>query len=130
MKLRNILALMMVIAVLAFSFAAIASAADEAKADNKEIAKPKATEGGSFFFGMTVIAAGIGIALASLGTGLGQGIAVSKAVEGIARQPEAAGSIQTVLILGLAFIESLTIYALVISLILIMFNPFKNLFIQ
>lgn len=56
--------------------------------------------------------------------GIGQGMAVGKAVEGIARQPEATGKIQSALIIGLAFIESLTIYVLVISLIMIFANPF------
>ncbi|OPZ62921.1 MAG: ATP synthase subunit c [Candidatus Aerophobetes bacterium ADurb.Bin490] len=56
-------------------------------------------------------------------------MATAKAAEGVARQPEAAGKIQGVLILGLAIIESLTIYALVVGLILIFANPFKDLFI-
>ena len=97
----------------------------------EENVEGKAAVGNSasaFYFGMTVLAAGVGIALATIGTGLAQGNAVAKAVEGIARQPEAAGSIQTVMIIGLAFIESLTIYALLISLILLFVNPFAKYF--
>jgi F-type H+-transporting ATPase subunit c len=68
--------------------------------------------------------AGVTIGLGTLSTGVAQGIAVNGAVQGIARQPEASGTIQTNLIIGLAFIESLAIYALVISLLLLFANPF------
>lgn len=64
-------------------------------------------------------AAAIAIGLGTVGTGIGQGTAVSKAMEAIGRNPEATGKVQTVMIIGLAFIESLAIYALVISLILL-----------
>jgi F-type H+-transporting ATPase subunit c len=46
-------------------------------------------------------------------------------VEGISRQPEARGPIMTALIIGISFIESLTLYALLIAIILIFVNPFK-----
>ena len=70
-----------------------------------------------YLFGM-VIAAGFGVAVAAFGGALGQGRAVDSALEGIARQPEAAGKIQGAMILGLAFIESLVIYALVLGLVI------------
>lgn len=80
-------------------------------------------EGAIWFFVVSVIAAAIGIGLATIGPAIAQGMATSKAVEGVARQPEASGKIMTTLILGLAFMESLVLYALVISLILIFGNP-------
>src|SRR5688500_8903479 len=52
---------------------------------------------------------GLGIGLAVLGAGIGQGLAAGNAVSGISRQPEAAGKIQTAMIIGLALIESLVI---------------------
>lgn len=55
----------------------------------------------------------IGLGLAALGSGLGLGKAVSAAMEAIGRQPEASGKIQTAMIIGCAFIEALTIYALI-----------------
>lgn len=55
----------------------------------------------------------IGIGLAAIGSGLGLGRAVGAAMEAMGRQPEAAGRIQTAMIIGCAFIEALTIYALV-----------------
>lgn len=60
------------------------------------------------------IAAGIGFALAAGLGALGQGRIASSAVEGAARNPGAAGRIQTIMILGLVFIESLVIFTLVI----------------
>lgn len=64
----------------------------------------------------------IGAALAllpAMGAGLGMGIATGKAVEAVARQPEAYGKISSMLLLGLALTESTAIYGLVISLLLI-----------
>jgi F-type H+-transporting ATPase subunit c len=66
-----------------------------------------------------VIAAGIGMAIAAGLCGLGQGRAVASAVDAMARQPGAAARIQTAMIIGLALIESLAIYTLVIALILL-----------
>ncbi|MHB9038296.1 MAG: ATP synthase F0 subunit C [Armatimonadota bacterium] len=66
-----------------------------------------------------VIAIGFGVPVAVLSGAIGQGKAAAAALEGIARQPEAAGKIQTAMIIGLALIESLVIYALLISLILL-----------
>ena len=65
------------------------------------------------------VAAGFGIAFAAFGGALGQGRTASTALDGIARNPGAAGKLFTPMILGLALIESLVIYSLVISLILV-----------
>src|SRR5665213_756762 len=59
------------------------------------------------------LASGVGLGLAALGCGLGQGKMVASAMEGIARNPGAAKYMFVPMILGLAFIESLTIYALI-----------------
>jgi F-type H+-transporting ATPase subunit c len=61
------------------------------------------------------LAAGLGIGIAAFGCGMGQGRAAAAALEGIARNPNASGKILVPLILGLALIESLAIYALVIA---------------
>ena len=74
----------------------------------------------------SVVVSGLSIAIATLGTGLGQGMAVNGAMQGISRQPEAAGTIGTNLIIGLAFIESLAIYALVVALLLLFADPFAT----
>lgn len=62
---------------------------------------------------MLSLALPIGVGLGALGCGIGLGNAVRGAMEAIGRQPEAAGSIRNVMIIGAAFIEALTIYALV-----------------
>jgi len=70
------------------------------------------------YFCALALATGFGIALAAFGGALSQARAIVAALEGLARQPEAGGRMFTLLILGLAFVESLVIYALVVSLLL------------
>ena len=79
------------------------------------------------FFTMCVLAAGIGMALCTVGTGIGQGLAVKSAVEGVSRNPGASGKILTTMMIGLAMIESLAIYALVVCLIILFANPYKDI---
>jgi F-type H+-transporting ATPase subunit c len=78
---------------------------------------------GMRFFVYSAMAAGFGIAIAAFGCGIGQGMAVKGAVEGIARNPDASGKVTVTMLIGLAMIESLSIYALVVALILIYANP-------
>lgn len=68
--------------------------------------------------GMIGVGAGLAIGIAALGGTLAQGRATAAALEGIARQPSAAGRIQTPMILGLALIESLVLFAFVIAFFL------------
>jgi F-type H+-transporting ATPase subunit c len=75
------------------------------------------------FFSYSVMAAGFGMGIAAFGTGIGQGLAVQKSVEGIARNPEASGKITVTMLIGLAMIESLAIYALVVALIILFAYP-------
>ena len=72
----------------------------------------------------SVITAGFALAIAAAFGALGQGKAVSAAVEAIARNPSAAGDIRANLLLGLVLIESLVIYVLLIALILFFVKPF------
>ena len=81
--------------------------------------------GGGWIGPFAVIAAGVGMAIASGLCGLGQGRAVAAAVEAMGRQPGAAARIQTALIIGLALIESLAIYVLVVAMILLFVQPIK-----
>ncbi len=69
--------------------------------------------------GMIALAMGLGLAIAAAGGGIGQGKAAAAALEGIGRNPGAAKEIFTPLLLSLALIESLVIYSLVISLMLL-----------
>lgn len=83
-------------------------------------------EGGSpgiLFASLTCLAGALSVGLAACGCGVGMGTGIGGACTGIARNPEASGKITVTMILGLALIESLTIYGLVITLILLYANP-------
>ena len=82
------------------------------------------------YFAWCVMAAAVGMGLGSFGTGIGQGIAISKAVEGVARNPGASGKIMTIMLIGLAMIESLAIYCLVVAMIILFANPFTDTVVQ
>lgn len=69
--------------------------------------------------GVIAIAAALAIAISTIGPALAQGLAATKALEGMARQPEAAGDLRTSMILALAFMEALSIYGLLIAIMLI-----------
>jgi F-type H+-transporting ATPase subunit c len=77
-------------------------------------------------FSSSALASGLSIGLGALGVGVGIGIASSKALEGIARQPDAEGKISKTLILSIVFMEAVAIYCLVISLILLFANPLPD----
>ena len=79
------------------------------------------------FYALAALGCTVGIGLAALGCGVGMGHGIGGACEGIARNPGVMGKIMTTLIIGLALIESLTIYALVVVLIMIFVNPFGKL---
>lgn len=99
-----------ILVILGFSSLAFAQGADAAVRQ----------QGLANNFGMIAMAAGLGIGIAALGGGIGQGRAAAAALDGIARNPGAAGQIRGPMILGLALIESLVIYALIISLLLVL----------
>jgi F-type H+-transporting ATPase subunit c len=80
---------------------------------------------GSWVGPFAVLGAGFGMALAAGLCGLGQGRAIAGAVDAMARQPGAAARIQTAMIIGLALIESLAIYVLVVAMILLFVQPIK-----
>ncbi|MBQ3601123.1 MAG: ATP synthase F0 subunit C [Lachnospiraceae bacterium] len=84
-----------------------ATNSDEAVADTESTTGDKA------------IAAAIAVGLAAAAGAIGMGMAVAKSVEAISRQPEAEGKIRTTLMLGLVFVETAIIYALVIAILVI-----------
>jgi F-type H+-transporting ATPase subunit c len=103
-KLLTVTMLLGILVGLSFS---VAMAAEEAVALDPQVKQ------------MIALAAGFGIAVAAFGGAIGQGKGIASALEGIARNPGAAGKIVTPMIIGLAMIESLVIYSLVVSLLLI-----------
>ncbi|WP_439744309.1 F0F1 ATP synthase subunit C [Bacillus pseudomycoides] len=64
-----------------------------------------------------VIAAAIAISLSALGAGIGNGLIVSRTIEGVARQPELKGALQTIMFIGVALVEALPIIGVVIAFI-------------
>ncbi len=76
------------------------------------------------YYAIAVLGCGVAIGFAALGTGIGMGAGLGRACEGVARNPGVSGKIMTTLIVGLAMIESLCIYALVVVLIVLYANPF------
>jgi F-type H+-transporting ATPase subunit c len=102
-----------------FAVVGIASIAAAQPANAVDMQTLKAT-GLANNFGWIALGSGLCIGLAALGGSIGQGRAASAALEGIARNPGAAGQVRGPMILGLALIESLVIYALIISLLLVL----------
>ncbi|SPD74861.1 ATP synthase subunit c [uncultured Desulfobacterium sp.] len=85
--------------------------------------------GFGIFLGIA-LGCGFAIGAAALGTGIGMGNAVNGALQGTARNPEAGGKIMTTMIIGLALIESLCIYALVIAFMLLFKLPELNVILE
>ena len=73
---------------------------------------------------VSIITAGLTIAIGGIGPALGQGRAIASALTALAQQPDASSTITRTLFVGLAMLESLAIYAFVVSMILIFANPF------
>jgi len=83
-------------------------------------------EGLSLIGMVSVIKAGITIAIGSIGPALGEARAVDRALAAIAQQPDESATITRTLFVGLAMIESTAIYCFVVAMILIFANPFWN----
>lgn len=73
---------------------------------------------------ISIITAGLTIAIGSVGPALGEARAVAQALSAIAQQPDEAGTITRTLFVGLAMIESTAIYCFVVAMILVFANPF------
>ena len=108
--LRRVFVCAMLALVLTCTLAAGAALAEE-------VAAPAAAAAAAT--GLKAIAAAATIALASVAGAISMGVSISKASESISRQPEAAGSIRTSLMLGLVFIETAIIYALIVAILIV-----------
>ena len=114
------IALLFVIHTLAVAIPVFAAGETETAAVAGETAvssQATAQEDGSL--GDKAMAAAIVVGLAAAAGAIGMGWAIAKSVEGISRQPEAEGKIRTTLMLGLVFVETAIIYALVIAILII-----------
>ena len=73
---------------------------------------------------ISILGAVVAVAFGAIGPALGEGRAVAAAMDALARQPEAAGTISRTLFVGLAMIETMAIYCLVVALLVLFANPF------
>ena len=113
-----LLSMIMVIVSAPFVFAAPEAAA--AAAGTVDYTK-------AIIIGCSIIGAGLAIAFGTIGTGNGMGAGLNGATNAVGRNPEAQGKILLTMMVGLAMIESLAIYALVVALILLYANPLLKL---
>ena len=98
--------------LLALAAPAYAAAPEEGQSAAQEETADNAT-------GLKAIAAGLAVGIAAAGGAVGMGLATAKSTESIARQPEAEGKVRTTLMLGLVFIETAIIYALLVVILII-----------
>jgi F-type H+-transporting ATPase subunit c len=75
---------------------------------------------------LSIIGAAVAVSFGAIGPALGEGRAIAAAMDAIARQPEAAGTLSRTLFVGLAMIETMAIYCLVVALLLLYANPFAG----
>jgi len=113
-----LLAMVLVVVCAPFVFAAkeVAQAAPAAAAGTVDYTK-------AIVIGCSLLVAGIAIAFGTFGTGLGMGNGLNGATNAVGRNPEAQGKILLTMMVGLAMIESLAIYSLVVALIVLYANP-------
>ena len=78
----------------------------------------------SYLEHVSILAAAFAVSFGAIGPALAEGRAVAAAMDAIARQPEAAGTVARTLFVGLAMIETMAIYCLVIALLVLFANPF------
>lgn len=107
------------VALLLFATSGIAMAAD--------VASGYVDWAKVIYVAASVLAAGLCMGLGAIGAGAGMGAATSGASEAVGRNPGSQGKIMMTMMVGLAMTESVAIYALVITLIILYANPFKAL---
>lgn len=113
-------ALILVMMMFVIAMPVFAAGETEAVADTEMIAETTTEEAeDTALLGNKAWAAAIVVAIVAAAGAIGMGWAIVKSVEGIARQPEAEGKIRTTLMLGLVFVETAIIYALVIAILII-----------
>ena len=75
---------------------------------------------------VSIIAAAVAVSFGAIGPALAEGKAVASAMDAIARQPESANTVSRTLFVGLAMIETMAIYCLVVALLVLFANPFVH----
>jgi F-type H+-transporting ATPase subunit c len=111
---RKLAWLGLAVVILLVALSSVAQAAEVARKSEAELR----------YFAIAAASTAFGLAIAAIGGAFSQSRGLRSALEGIARNPGASGPITTAMIIGLALIESLVIYVLVVCLILLIVNPF------
>lgn len=112
--------LAMIVALSVMIIPAFAAGDDKSDATaTTSVSETTETETADNSIGMKALGAGLAIGIAACGGAIGMGSAVGKSAEGISRQPEAESKIRTTLMLGLVFIETAIIYALLVVILII-----------
>lgn len=111
--------LVIVMLMLAFSVPAYAAGENDQNTVAVTEETTEAVDSAESATGDKAQAAALAIGLAAAAGAIGMGIAIAKSVEGISRQPEAEGKIRTSLMLGLVFVETAIIYALIVAILII-----------
>ena len=89
----------------------------------------KLAPGGANFFTWLAIVSVAGMVLIGIGVGFAQSMAARRALDGAARQPEAAGKLMTQMLIALVFMETMAIYALLVVFLMLFVNPFAKYFV-
>ena len=110
---KRVFALVLCLVLALTAMLTVTAFADTEPADSTAATQEEETSAGK------AIASGIAIGIAAAGGAIGMGMAVGKSAEGIARQPEAEGKIRTTMMLGLVFLETAIIYALLVVILII-----------
>ncbi|MGI6116788.1 MAG: ATP synthase F0 subunit C [Bilifractor sp.] len=120
-KVSAVFVLLLIVGIMAAPFTAetVRAAGNDTSASSSTTTEETADSSEDSATGDKAMAAAIAIGLGALGGAIAMGIAISKSSEGISRQPEAGGQIRTTLMLGLVFIETAIIYALVVAILII-----------
>lgn len=118
------LSALIAVALMLFAMAAPVYAAEDDAADNGSVVETvveedAAEDGAGSSLAGKAIGAGVCVGLAALGGSIGMGLTVAKSEESIARQPEAGDDVRSAMMLGIVFIETAIIYALIISILII-----------
>lgn len=119
---RVAMILLVVIALLALAIPVFAETTDNGAQPTATTAQTSGDEAAATAddgTGSRALASGLAVGLAAAGGAIAMGLVAGKAVEGISRQPEAEGKIRTTLMLGLVFIETAIIYALLVVILII-----------
>lgn len=109
--------LIVIMMITLISVPAFAETADAGVPEDKAAVTETVSDSG--VLSAKAIAAAIAIAFAATGGAIAMGMAIAKSADGISRQPEAEGKIRTTLMLGLVFIETAVIYALIVAILII-----------